>query len=111
MLHRRSATRWPARMLGLASITASALFLVVGTASAAPVAVSNPAKITINDAGALNGSLPAKATPYPSDIAVTNVTGPIQKVTATFNSFTHSCSTDVDALLVSPDGLHRSILM
>ena len=98
-------------MLGLAAITASSLFLAVGTANAAPVSASNPAKITITDAGALNGSAPAKATPYPSDIAITGVTGQISKLTVALNNLNHTCSTDVDAILVAPDGLHKSVLM
>src|SRR5919108_604256 len=39
-----------------------------------------------------------------SDIAVSGVTGPVTKVTATFHRFAHNFPPDVDALLVGPRG-------
>src|SRR5690348_2773087 len=99
MLYRRSATRWPARMLGLAAITAASLFLAVGTASAQPPAQSNTTQITIPGSGSSgNGSL------YPSTINVAGLTGAISKATVTLNGFAHQCSIDVDVLLVGPGG-------
>jgi subtilisin-like proprotein convertase family protein len=99
MLYRRSATRWPARMLGLALITGTSLFLAVGTASAQPAAQSNTTQITIPGSGSSgNGS------PYPSTINVAGLTGAISKATVTLNGFAHQCSIDVDVLLVGPGG-------
>ena len=106
MLHRRSATRWPARMLGLAAITATSLFLAVGTASAATT-FSNTAGITIPDAPSPSGSGVGQAE---SDITASGVVGNVQKVTATLNGFAHACPIDVDILLVGPQG-QKSILM
>ena len=52
MLHRRSATRWPARMLGLAAASVTAVLFAAGPASAATT-VKNPAAISIAEIGPL----------------------------------------------------------
>jgi hypothetical protein len=104
MLYRRSATRWPARMLGLAVITATALLLAVGTASAKTF--DNLANITIPDAVA-NGT---PATAVPSTINIAGETGPITKVTVTLHKFNHTCTSDVDAMVVGPTG-QKAMLM
>ncbi len=52
--------------------------------------------ITINSSGA--------ASPYPSTIAVSGLTGTITNLTVTISNFSHSFPDDVDMLLVSPDG-------
>jgi len=44
------------------------------------------------------------ATPYPSDIAVSGLTGTITKVTVDINQISHSFPNDVDILLVGPGG-------
>src|SRR5919201_5533284 len=106
MLHRRSATRWPARMLGIASLSLVALLLAAGQASA--LTVSNTSAITITDAST-NG-VPAASSPEPSSIPVSGVTGPVTKVTATINGFAHGCPTDTGMLLVGPLG-QQSVLM
>lgn len=59
----------------------------------------NPAPIV------LNGSLGAgKATPYPSNITVTGLSGVVSNVTVTLNNIQHAWGRDIDVLLVSPDG-------
>jgi subtilisin-like proprotein convertase family protein len=63
---------------------------------------SNPAPITIPDSGT--------ATPYPSTINVSGLTGVVTKVTVTLNGFTHTWPDDVDVLLVGPGG-QQCILM
>jgi hypothetical protein len=108
------------RLAGTSPRSAAPLLLAVlpvcviyfGAASAADaVTYSNPATIVINDAtDAFPTDIPAKATPYPSDISVSGFTGPVTKVTATLNGFHHSCPSDVDILLVGPQG-QKSILM
>jgi hypothetical protein len=67
-----------------------------GTATSDDVTFSNPASITIPQAG--------NAIPYPSTVAVSGITGTVTKVRATLGSFTHSFPRDVDALLVGPGG-------
>src|SRR5262249_11937104 len=64
--------------------------------------VSNNHPITIVD------NSPADV--YPSTVTVNNLVGPIQKVTATVNGFTHSFASDVGVLLMGPSG-QKIVLM
>lgn len=74
-----------------------ALGLIVSSAvNAQTVTFSNTASITIPDSGA--------ATPYPSNITVSGLTGNIVNVTLTLNGYGHTFPNDVDVLLVSPNG-------
>jgi hypothetical protein len=57
---------------------------------------SNPAAITINVSG--------PATPYPSAINVSGLTGTITGVSLTINNFSHTFVSDVGMVLVSPTG-------
>jgi subtilisin-like proprotein convertase family protein/CheY-like chemotaxis protein len=72
---------------------------IVGTL---PPPVANPASISIPNSGA--------ATPYPSTVNVSGVTGPVTKVTATLHSLSHTFPGDIDVLLVGPGG-QKVILM
>src|SRR5262249_42905866 len=63
---------------------------------------SNTAAITIPDHGI--------ATPYPSTIEVSGLTGLVSKVTVTLSGLSHSFPRDVNALLTSPNG-SRTLLM
>ncbi len=56
----------------------------------------NTGAITIPDNGA--------ASPYPSEIAVTNHNDPVSRVLVTLTNFGHSSPDDVDVMLVSPSG-------
>jgi hypothetical protein len=62
---------------------------------------SNSAAIVISDSP---GGVAAAATPYPSEIAVSGVSGTVKAVTATLHGFHHKCPQDVDVLLVGPQG-------
>ena len=62
----------------------------------------NPTSITINSAGA--------ATPYPSSLAISGLTGVVSHVTVTLNNFSHTFPEDVDILLVGPFGQNAIIL-
>lgn len=86
--------RKPITSLLTASLLGAFLFLVTSTVSAQTF--SNTAPITIND----NTS----ATPYPSNISVTGVTGSVSKVTVTLTGVSHTFPADVDIILVSPGG-------
>jgi uncharacterized repeat protein (TIGR01451 family) len=63
---------------------------------------TNSANINIRD----NTS----ALPYPSGIAISNLTGTVTKVTATLRGFTHTFPDDVDVMLVGPGG-QKMLLM
>ena len=87
----------------LAAISACALWLGVASAAHA-VRYSDAGTISINDAtNASPKDIRAKATPYPSDISVSSLTGPVTKVTATLHGFHH----DACSLLPSPIGEAR----
>lgn len=49
-------------------------------------------------------------TPYPAPITVSGVAGSISDVNVTLNGFSHASTTDVDFLLVGPDGQQATIL-
>ena len=57
---------------------------------------TNPTPITIPDEG--------PASPYPSEIAVSGLIGPITDMSVTLHRFGHTYPADVDILLVSPGG-------
>jgi subtilisin-like proprotein convertase family protein len=61
---------------------------------------SNNDGITITD----STGTPQPATPYPSTILVSGMTGTITKVTVTLTGVTHAGPQDIDVLLVSPSG-------
>jgi uncharacterized repeat protein (TIGR01451 family) len=72
------------------------LNLPVGLTTIQTTTFTNAAAITIPDSG--------KATPYPSTIIVTGLTGAVTRVTATLRGYSHSWPDDVDVLLVGPGG-------
>ena len=102
MLYARSATRWPARTLALASISVAAFLFAAGSASAAPVSVTG-AGLTIADVS-------TTASTQSADLTASSVVGNISHVTATLTGFAHACSIDADVLLVGPGG-RKSLLM
>ena len=63
---------------------------------------SNTAPIIINDY--------APATPYPSVINVSGLSGTLVKTTLTWTNVSHTSPADIDALLVSP-GLNDTLIM
>ena len=67
-----------------------------GTATQQSGTFSNAAAMTINSSGS--------ATPYPSNVTVSGLSGTITKVTATLTGLAHTYSQDVDVLLVGPNG-------
>ncbi|MFO1512656.1 MAG: S8 family serine peptidase [Verrucomicrobiota bacterium] len=72
------------------------LNLPVGLTTIQTATFTNPATLAIPDNG--------KATPYPSTLTVSGLTGTVTKVTATLQGYSHSWPDDVDVLLVGPDG-------
>jgi len=62
----------------------------------------NPDPITINAAGI--------ATPYPSSLAISGLTGVVSNVTVTLNNLSHTVPDDIDILLVAPGGQNAIIM-
>ncbi len=63
---------------------------------------TNAAQITIPDSGA--------ATPYPSAINVSGMTGPITNLTVNLKGLTHTWAGDIDVLLVGPTGQKSTVM-
>jgi hypothetical protein len=63
---------------------------------------TNPQSITINTSGSI--VTPSKASKYPTDIAVTGMTGNISRVAVTLTGLSALRPQDLDFLLVSPTG-------
>ena len=83
--------------------TCGLMLLILLTASAGNAQqFSNPASITIPSVGT--------ATPYPSNIGVTGVSGNVAKATVTLSGFSHSYPGDVGVLLVSPSGASVNLI-
>ena len=61
---------------------------------------SNPGQIAISD----TGSPPAPATPYPSHVFVSGLTGTIANVEVTLNNINYAFAPDLDVMLVGPQG-------
>lgn len=87
-----------AQLLALSFITAIA-------SPAFAVVFTNPAPITVNDATTIG-----TGNPYPSNIAVSGLTGTVTNVTVTLNNLTSTFPDDTDILLVAPNG-NNLILM
>ena len=91
----------------------AAVFAVTGVCLATPALAgaatfSNSGTITINDAAA--ACVGAQATPYPSTISVSGLSGTITDVNVTLTGFSHTAPGDVAVLLVGPQG-QNTILM
>jgi len=88
-------------------ITAALFISGVSTVAAGTLTFSNTNAIVIND----SASPPTIASPYPSTIAVSNVTGVyVTKVTIGIHGFAHGFPADVDVVLVGPQG-QNAVLM
>ncbi|HTL54521.1 MAG TPA: cohesin domain-containing protein [Candidatus Limnocylindrales bacterium] len=74
---------------------------------------TNSARITINDAVADNqGNVTfTAATPYPSTIAVSGLTGEVSHVSVTLRGLFHTSCGDISMLLVPPDRTNCVVLM
>lgn len=94
--------------LGHTVSTNSGIAVFTFTLGTSTASVSNTALIVINDATA--AGQPAAATPYPSVISAQGVDGVVSKVTMSLKNYNHTSPSDVDVLLVSPDGV-ASLLM
>jgi subtilisin-like proprotein convertase family protein len=79
--------------------------VVLTAAPASATTFSNPASIALNDPNTQStGFNNAKATPYPSTISVSGLTGTVNHLTVSLNNVTYQYSQDLDVLLVGPGG-------
>jgi len=89
-IHRRTIAA------GIGLTTAVALMMAVTAFPAEAVVFTNPGTITIPSSG--------QATPYPSTIAVSGLSGTTTDVNVTLTGLTHTWPDDLDILVVSPTG-------
>ncbi len=82
-----------------------ALQMTLAPASSHATVFSNPNSIALNDpASQHNGNENATASPYPSNISVSGLSGTVSDVTLTLSNVSYSFSNDIDVLLVGPAG-------
>lgn len=83
-----------------------AVALLCAAPAASALTYSNPAPITIVDAGVDSGlrSVPSPSSPYPSQLRVTGAVGTVTNATVTLHGFHHQCPQDVDMVLAGPRG-------
>ena len=101
--------RLRARATGLALLTFIAALVALATtvAPAGAVTFSNAAAITMPDP---NCTDPDPATPYPSNISVSGLSGTIADVNVTLTGVTHPFQGDIELLLVGPTGANLVLL-
>ena len=98
--------QYPRPLSGLTGLWAllSSLLVAALPAFGQGFAVSQPGSIKINDAQFVAGTtIPAKATPYPSSLVISNqFVGVIQKAAIVLPGLNHAYANDVDVLLFTP---------
>jgi len=98
--------QYPRPLSGLTGLWAllSSLLVAVLPAFGQGSAVIQSGSIRINDAQFVAGNtIPAKATPYPSSLVISNqFVGVIQKAAVVLPGLNHAYANDVDVLLVTP---------
>ena len=94
--------------IATATLACFALALVVAAAPAAAVVFSNTGAITMPDP---NCTDPDIASPYPSNIVVSGLTGTITDVNVTLTGITHPFEGDIEVLLVGPSGGSQNITL
>ncbi len=82
----------------------SALMSIWFTPLQAQTTFNNLATITIPASGTGNANPASPATPYPSNITVSGMSGSITKLTLTLHNLSHTATNDIDMLLVGPTG-------
>jgi hypothetical protein len=107
---RRGAADRTIRGAGLAALVVIAsAWLGLAVAPASATVFSNPGSITLNKNPGSSGA--TDATPYPSAISVSGLTGTVSNVTLTINNVTFPFSQDIDLLLVGPAGTNAQSLV
>lgn len=103
---------YPRRTLAaLIALLLALSWLVVGVPVAladGPTTFANSAAIAIPASGSANQTGPAS--PYPSAIAVSGMSGLVTNVAVTFHNLTHAAVNDIDAMVVAPAGENIVVL-
>jgi subtilisin-like proprotein convertase family protein len=76
--------------------------VVLGTSDVAVTSAAEPASIVINDTPRISGIAPAS--PFPSTINVSGAVGTVRSVRANLTGLAHTFPSDIDVLLVGPQG-------
>jgi subtilisin-like proprotein convertase family protein len=90
-----------ARIWALQTTIISFIFLVAAASTVAQTTFSNATPIVVSDGA---------ASPYPSNVTVSALSGTVTGVSVTLNNFSHTNPDDVDVMLVAPNG-NRFVLM
>ncbi len=116
--HGRTTRCGAARRMAATGTAALLLVFVVGTMLAVdaapsfadgPTTFTNPTSIAIPGSG--DGSPSGSpASPYPSGVAVSGLTGNVANVTVTFANLSHTSASDIHALLVGPTGANIDLM-
>lgn len=107
VVRRGCVGRYPVAMLALI-VGCATLAVLAGVTPAQAVAFSNSAPITMPDP---NCSDPDTATPYPSNIVVSGLSGTVSDVNVTLSGVTHAFQGDIEVLLVSPAGGTKNLVL
>jgi subtilisin-like proprotein convertase family protein len=84
--------------------TPAATLIPRPTRPSTPTPVSTPYETSFSNTGSINIPDVGTASPYPSTISVSGINGAIGKLTVTVNNLSHSLKSDLDMMLVGPNG-------
>ena len=102
-------TLLPVPLFAATVLCAVAAILVAVAPSAKAVVFTNAATITVPDA--VCGGAVGKATPYPSPITVSGLSGTVTDVNVTLTNINSDYTGDLEVLLVAPGGSPNLLLM
>jgi subtilisin-like proprotein convertase family protein len=103
--HASARARAAAAVAALVTTTAIGAVAFAAPASAdGPTSFTNDAPITAPSPDPEGPGLPEPATPYPSSVAVTGMSGAVSDVSVTLHGVTHAYLHDLDVMLVAPSG-------
>jgi subtilisin-like proprotein convertase family protein len=99
---RRQFARFARSRRAWIAFSGALIGLLMATPTVSAATFSNPAPITINDN--------ANASPFPSTINVSGMTGTLSDVNVTLNGLQHTAVQDIGVALVAPSGLGLEVM-
>jgi|1186.fasta_scaffold56410_2 subtilisin-like proprotein convertase family protein len=99
---RRQFARFARSRRAWIAFSGALIGLLMATPTVSAATFSNPAPITINDN--------ANASPFPSTINVSGMTGTLSDVNVTLNGLQHTAVQDIGVALVTPSGLGLEVM-